>query len=168
ERCDVLRRPLGSHNVRSLAHGLAVAQKLDLPRGSYEIQMLYGMAEPLKDTFASLGQRVRVYTPYGELLPGMAYLVRRLLENTSNQAFLRASFKENVPEEQLLMNPVKKGDSVNGQPARSAVEGRAAFHNEPFTDFHREEARQAMRAALEQVKDQIGRTYPLVINNEEI
>ncbi len=43
-----------------------------------------------------MGQRVRVYTPYGELLPGMAYLVRRLLENTANESFLRASFTEHV------------------------------------------------------------------------
>jgi RHH-type transcriptional regulator, proline utilization regulon repressor / proline dehydrogenase / delta 1-pyrroline-5-carboxylate dehydrogenase len=35
------------------------------------------------------GQRVRLYAPVGKLLPGMAYLVRRLLENTSNQGFLR-------------------------------------------------------------------------------
>jgi RHH-type proline utilization regulon transcriptional repressor/proline dehydrogenase/delta 1-pyrroline-5-carboxylate dehydrogenase len=53
-----------------------------------------------------MGQRVRVYTPYGQLLPGMAYLVRRLLENTANESFLRASFTEHVPEEQLLRNPV--------------------------------------------------------------
>src|SRR5260221_7096470 len=46
-------------------------------------------------------------TPYGNLLPGMAYLVRRLLENTANESFLRASFKENVPEEQLLMEDRK-------------------------------------------------------------
>ena len=56
--------------------------------------------------WSALGQRVRVYTPYGQLLPGMAYLVRRLLENTANESFLRASFTEHVPEEQLLMNPL--------------------------------------------------------------
>ena len=33
----------------------------------------------------------------------MAYLVRRLLENTANESFLRASFTEHVPEEVLLM-----------------------------------------------------------------
>ena len=32
----------------------------------------------------------------GQLLPGMAYLVRRLLENTSNESFLRASFREGI------------------------------------------------------------------------
>ena len=44
--------------------------------------MLYGMADPIKDALVGMGQRVRIYTPYGQLLPGMAYLVRRLLENT--------------------------------------------------------------------------------------
>ena len=39
------------------------------------------------------GHRLRIYMPYGELIPGMAYLVRRLLENTSNDSFLRASFR---------------------------------------------------------------------------
>ena len=58
--------------------------------------MLYGMAEPIKEALVSLGQRVRVYTPYGQLLPGMAYLVRRLLENTANESFLRASFTERI------------------------------------------------------------------------
>ncbi|HTU92736.1 MAG TPA: proline dehydrogenase family protein [Gemmataceae bacterium] len=102
-----LRPALGSHNVRSLAHALALAHVHGLPPGSLEFQMLYGMAEPIKDVLVSLGQRVRVYTPYGQLLPGMAYLVRRLLENTANESFLRASFTEHVPEEKLLRNPLE-------------------------------------------------------------
>ena len=76
--------------------------------------MLYGMAEPLQNTLVSMGQRVRIYTPFGQLLPGMAYLVRRLLENTANESFLRASFTEHVPEEQLLMNPQQKSE-IRGQ-----------------------------------------------------
>src|SRR5262249_24121144 len=90
EHHDLLRPALGRHNVPSLACALATAQMLGLPPGSYELQLLYGMAEPIKDALVALGQRVRVYTPYGQLLPGMAYLVRRLLENTANESFLRA------------------------------------------------------------------------------
>jgi RHH-type proline utilization regulon transcriptional repressor/proline dehydrogenase/delta 1-pyrroline-5-carboxylate dehydrogenase len=106
-----LRPALASHNVRSLAHALAVADVLGLPPRSFELQMLYGMADPIKDALVDLGQRVRVYTPYGQLLPGMAYLVRRLLENTANESFLRASFTEHVPEEQLLRNPLELGSA---------------------------------------------------------
>src|SRR5262249_18434748 len=101
EHHESLHPALGTHNVRSMAYALALARSLGLPVGSYELQMLYGMAEPIKDAMVSMGQRVRVYTPYGQLLPGMAYLVRRLLENSANESFLRASFVEHVPEEQL-------------------------------------------------------------------
>jgi RHH-type proline utilization regulon transcriptional repressor/proline dehydrogenase/delta 1-pyrroline-5-carboxylate dehydrogenase len=102
-----LRPALGSHNIRSVAHGLALADLLGLPPRFIEVQMLYGMADPIKDALAGLGRRVRVYTPYGQLLPGMAYLVRRLLENTANESFLRASFTEHVAEEDLLRNPLE-------------------------------------------------------------
>src|SRR5207253_7658127 len=136
----LLRPALGSHNVRSLAHGLALAQHLNLPKGRCEIQMLYGMAEPIKEALISLKQRVRVYTPYGQLIPGMAYLVRRLLENTSDDSFLRARFTERVPEEQLLMDPLRKGEAVdvrhNGPPVARPAPGPAlpAFHEEPVSD----------------------------------
>jgi RHH-type proline utilization regulon transcriptional repressor/proline dehydrogenase/delta 1-pyrroline-5-carboxylate dehydrogenase len=100
-----LRPALGSHNVRSLAHALAAAQLAGLPPRTVELQMLYGMADPVKEALVAMGQRVRVYTPYGELLPGMAYLVRRLLENTANESFLRASFTDRVSEDVLLRDP---------------------------------------------------------------
>src|SRR5262249_43994244 len=159
---------LGSHNVRSLAHALALADSLGLPRGACEFQMLYGMADPIKEALVSLGQRVRVYTPYGQLLPGMAYLVRRLLGNTSTDSFLPASFTEHVPEEVLLMNPLRNAErgAMNDERSRngsSVIDRRSSFHNEPLTDFSREEARQAMQEALGTVGRQLGGTYPLVI-----
>ena len=60
---------------------MAVAEELDVPPRRFEFQMLYGMADPIKDVLVAR-PAVRIYTPYGQLLPGMAYLVRRLLENT--------------------------------------------------------------------------------------
>ena len=100
-----LRPALGSHNIRSLAHGIAAARILDVPSAELELQMLYGMADTQKQTLVDRGQRLRIYMPYGELIPGMAYLVRRLLENTSNDSFLRAGFMENVAPEELMQNP---------------------------------------------------------------
>ena len=110
QRHELLRPALGSHNVRSLANGIATAQFLGLPAGAYEIQMLYGMADPEKQAIVDLGQRMRIYMPYGELIPGMAYLVRRLLENTSNESFVRASLSDHVAMEKLLMNPEIRGE----------------------------------------------------------
>ena len=73
---------------------MAVAEELERAAGGFEFQMLYGMADPIKESLRSLGHRVRIYTPYGQLLPGMAYLVRRLLENTSNDSFLRQASRK--------------------------------------------------------------------------
>jgi RHH-type proline utilization regulon transcriptional repressor/proline dehydrogenase/delta 1-pyrroline-5-carboxylate dehydrogenase len=172
-----LRPAFASHNVRSLAHALAVADTLGLPPRSYELQLLYGMADPIKDALVALGRRVRVYTPYGELLPGMAYLVRRLLENTANESFLRASFTQHVPREKLLMNPLTKTGRGNtrqeGPERQSAAQpaGGDAQHTirvEPLTDFSREGARRAMQTAVEQVARQFGEVYPAVINNRVV
>src|SRR5437660_3436201 len=63
------------------------------------------MAQPLVRALTERGERVRIYMPFGELIPGMAYLVRRLLENTSNDSFLRMSFSETIAPEKLLQNP---------------------------------------------------------------
>src|SRR5205085_967628 len=144
-----LRPAIASHNVRSIAHALAVAEELHLPPRSIEFQALYGMADPVKDALVSMGRRVRVYTPYGQLLPGMAYLVRRLLENTSNESFLRASFTEHVPEEQLLMNPLqtKSSQAQGGDGHSESYDRLPPFRNEPLTDFTQESARAAMKTA---------------------
>lgn len=103
---DVILPAFGSHNIRSLAHACTYAEKIGLSKDKFELQMLYGMAEPIAEAFKKRGYFVRLYTPIGELLPGMGYLVRRLLENTSNESFLRHTFfdAEEVPK--LLAKPV--------------------------------------------------------------
>jgi RHH-type proline utilization regulon transcriptional repressor/proline dehydrogenase/delta 1-pyrroline-5-carboxylate dehydrogenase len=168
EHYRTLRPAFATHNVRSIAHALAVADELGVPPRAIEFQALYGMADPVKDVLVRMGQRVRVYTPYGQLLPGMAYLVRRLLENTSNESFLRASFNDNVPEEQLLMNPNLNSASRERQETPVAPAPGSPFVNEPLTDFSQEANRQAMLRGLETVKGQLGRTYPLVIDGKKV
>ena len=174
DNAEVLRPAFGSHNVRSLAYAMAYAEARGLPPRSYEIQMLYGMADPIKDALVEMGHRVRVYTPYGQLLPGMAYLVRRLLENTANDSFLRASFTDNVPEEQLLMNPLKgqlsvhDNDSQPPSPFTNHQPPSTTFHNEPVADFSQADARDAMQGALAEVKRQFGKQYPPIVGGSTV
>ncbi|MFO1092850.1 MAG: proline dehydrogenase family protein [Planctomycetaceae bacterium] len=104
-----LRPAIASHNLRSLAHAIAWSHVLKVPQNAWEIQMLYGMAEEQAQLFAERGHRVRIYTPFGELIPGMAYLVRRLLENTSNDSFLRHAYDTSVSVEDLLQKPADVG-----------------------------------------------------------
>ena len=112
EHHEQLRPAFGSHNVRSLAHAIAAAEARGLPSSAYELQTLYGMGDLIQRALVDRGQRVRVYTPYGAILPGMAYLVRRLLENTSNESFLKASVAETAQIEDLLRDPEETGSML--------------------------------------------------------
>src|SRR5688572_24501605 len=42
------------------------------------------------------------------------------------------------------------------------------FRNEPFTDFSKPENAEAMRAAIDKVRGELGREYPSVINGEKV
>jgi RHH-type proline utilization regulon transcriptional repressor/proline dehydrogenase/delta 1-pyrroline-5-carboxylate dehydrogenase len=105
ESHDVIGAAFGSHNIRSLAHAIVTAKQIGVRNDGYEIQMLYGMGEPIRHTVIQNGQRVRVYVPVGRLLPGMAYLIRRLMENTSNTSFLRQTYAEEQQIDKLILPP---------------------------------------------------------------
>jgi len=159
EHSHLLRPALGSHNIRSIAHGMAVAEHLGIDRRAVEVQMLYGMGDPEKNAVTAAGWRMRIYMPYGELVPGMAYLVRRLLENSSNDSFLRAGFVKHVPVATLLAPPRAR---LADQPEPAAREG--GFQNEPLTDFALASSREAMQAAIDRVGARLGGSVPLVID----
>ena len=110
---------LGSHNVRSIAAALAAMEARGLPPSAIELQMLHGMADQLKAAAAEMGLRVREYLPVGQMIPGMAYLVRRLLENTSNESWLKAGFLDNANEDHLLASPHEQA----GAPAPAGQNG---------------------------------------------
>ena len=95
----------GSHNIRSIAFILAQLEKHGLPESAYEAQKLSGMGDQLRAALEKRGLRIREYAPVGEMIPGMAYFVRRLLENTSNQSWLRAGFSDEVSDDVLLASP---------------------------------------------------------------
>src|SRR5689334_11164986 len=100
----LVRVAVGSHNLRSVSHAIAYARSLGGDDRDLELQVLRGLGDELQDALAAQGLRVRTYCPVGDLVAGMAYLVRRLLENTSNESFLHAQ-AEGVPLETLLAAP---------------------------------------------------------------
>ena len=99
-----IRVAVASHNLRSVAHAIAYNRRLGAQDRDLELQVLRGLGDQLQDALASRGFRVRTYCPIGDLVAGMAYLVRRLLENTSNESFLHEQAR-GVPIEQLLAAP---------------------------------------------------------------
>src|SRR5262245_7223860 len=155
---SLIRPAFGTHNLRTLAYIEAVAESLKLPPESWEYQMIFGMAEPFQHAVTQYGRRLRLYTPVGDLLPGMAYLVRRLLENTSNESFLRKEYVESQSLSTLLAPPVPERLSQK-QPLQSQPASTQEFRNEPHRDFAQAEYRAAMQQALATVRSLLGREW---------
>src|SRR4051794_5173250 len=100
----LVRVAVGSHNLRSVAHAIAYNRATGGEDRDLELQVLRGLGDDLGGALAASGLRVRAYCPVGELVAGMAYLVRRLLENTSNESFLHEQSR-GTPLEELLAAP---------------------------------------------------------------
>jgi RHH-type transcriptional regulator, proline utilization regulon repressor / proline dehydrogenase / delta 1-pyrroline-5-carboxylate dehydrogenase len=165
---DVIDAAFGSHNLRSLAHAIVAAKEPGVPPNGYEIQMLYGMAEPVRQAIIQNGQRVRVYLPVGDLLPGISYLIRRLMENTSNTSFLRQTYADKKDVASLIKAPTvaeKRRQEVITQKTRSS-DGRGEFCNEPLIDFSRQENRERFARALEGVRAEFTRQSPKRSNGQ--
>jgi RHH-type proline utilization regulon transcriptional repressor/proline dehydrogenase/delta 1-pyrroline-5-carboxylate dehydrogenase len=159
ENHQYLYAAIASHNVRTQAHAIAIAEELKIPRRRFECQILYGMGETLAKAIVKRGYRVRVYAPYGRLLPGMAYLIRRLLENTANSSFLRQNLEEK-PIEDLVASPYVEGE----KPLPESKQ----FAGAPDTDYAQEENLRQARQALTKVHNQLGKTYLPLINGEYV
>ena len=153
---------LGSHNLRSIAVAMALLEQRGLPPAAIELQMLHGMADQLKAVAVERGLRLREYVPVGEMIPGMAYLVRRLLENTSNESWLRGSAVGSAGASTLLASPhgsdvktdpglIHMDDAPERHALSAAVEGvgdNRPFCTEPLRDFSCSEARSKFQAAI--------------------
>lgn len=173
ENHDICHFACASHNIRTISAVQEMASALNVPESRYEFQVLYGMAEPVRKGLRNVARRVRLYCPYGDLIPGMAYLVRRLLENTANESFLRQSFAEGAELERLLENPEKTAArEIAAKKAPTASKmgpgGIAPFANAPGVDFTVPAARAGMRNALAKVRAEFGKTYPLIIGGKEV
>lgn len=134
-RSQDLRLALASHNMRSLSYGLHQAQQLGIP---LTVEMLYGMANNFKAALCEMGIPLFVYSPVGELLPGMAYLSRRILENASQNSFLRQSAGDPSPKrrQELLANPqMRPLTSQMNERSPQLTDLNQPFVNEAYTDF---------------------------------
>jgi proline dehydrogenase len=99
-----VRPAIASHNLRSVAHAVAANRAAGRAEADLELQVLRGLGDDLAAALADLDMRVRIYCPVGDMVAGMAYLVRRLLENTANESFL-SDLQRGVSVDQLLAAP---------------------------------------------------------------
>jgi RHH-type transcriptional regulator, proline utilization regulon repressor / proline dehydrogenase / delta 1-pyrroline-5-carboxylate dehydrogenase len=158
--CDSLYPAIAGHNLRSQAVALAHARRLGLPAERWEAQLLLGMAEPLRDALAAAGVALRIYVPVGDPEIGIAYLIRRLLENTASTSTLRHTYVEGTDFSTLLEAPMEPRLTPT-LPIRPQPIGGAGFSNLPHLDFSRDDERAALDAALAVVRASLPRRQAL-------
>src|SRR5438034_254429 len=171
EHAGRVRPAFGSHNLRSIAYAVACARARGLPPAAVEHQLLYGMAEPVHAALRRLGFRVRVYAPVGDLVAGMAYLVRRLVGNTSNESFIRHRFVEGQALEALIAPP-----AVERLPEPSEAAERLAtdpadpgpFANEPHAELRRPHVRARLEASVVAAPARFAFEAPVLIDGRPV
>ncbi|MBI2335801.1 MAG: bifunctional proline dehydrogenase/L-glutamate gamma-semialdehyde dehydrogenase [Deltaproteobacteria bacterium] len=137
-----LRAAFGSHNLQSLARALDLASTRNVP---IEVQMLYGMADRYLHAMVQLGVPVAVYSPVGDMMRGMAYLARRMLENSSQDSFLRQTTGVLRLDDlkRLLQDPLAGHETewqaepklVEELPPAKVTNLDHSFQNEPVVNF---------------------------------
>ncbi|MCX4186619.1 proline dehydrogenase family protein [Methylophaga sp. OBS4] len=156
---------IATHNIRSLAHALSLAEQAAIKPDQFEFQMLFGMSPHMVKAVSDSGYRLRVYVPFGELIPGMAYLTRRLLENASSQSFRRMSMQdEEIYSE--LSPPEEQHQTGTANMTQSAAGDK--FKNESLHRFTSENERAAFAQTLAKARQNLGQYYPLIIGGKEI
>ena len=172
ENADLCHFACASHNIRSISAVMEMADDLKVPEERYEFQVLYGMAEPVRKGLKNVAKRVRLYCPYGDLLPGMAYLVRRLLENTANESFLKQTFADEADMDRLLENPEatlrRQLEAKCVTPEPDEAGGLSRFANFPAVDFTLEAERNAFPESIARTRAAMGREIPLFINGQDV
>ncbi len=161
-----LHPAFGSHNRRSLLHAIAAAKARGIPADALEVQMLHGMAEPERDAVRGMGYRVRLYAPIGELLPGIGYLVRRLLENTSNNSFIRLTYHDAVDVGDLMAAP-EFGAGQPSHPLMIKGDVTSPFENSPPADFTDAAVRREFAEAMERCRQNLPINVPVVVQGKE-
>lgn len=131
DNVHLCRPAFASHNIRSLSHACCYAAKNGVTHDKFEIQVLFGMADAIASAYKQLGYLTRFYVPIGSLIPGMGYLVRRLLENSSNESFLRHTFLESADISSLLAEP---SAPPSFKSATQCVNGSMVGHSRSLSD----------------------------------
>ena len=160
ENSSNIKLAVGSHNVRSIACALVWHELF--PKMPLEFQALYGMGEGLAQALVEKNYCVRLYSTIGELIPGMSYLVRRLLENSANQSFILNSFLKDKSPEELLADP----KSFLEKKAQSSTKEKDIFQNHPLLDFSKKENRVQFQQALQKAQQQFPVEVPLILEGK--
>ena len=84
---------IATHDTPLIEGAFKLIEKYNVPKESYEFQMLYGVTPALRKSIVDKGHRMRVYVPFGK--DWFGYSTRRLKENPKMAGVvLKALFKK--------------------------------------------------------------------------
>ncbi len=183
ENADAVRIGIASHNLFDLAWSLEVAAARGVSR-QIDIEMLEGMANAEALAIIHDVGSVLLYAPVtsrDDFASAVAYLVRRLDENTAPENFLRASFSLTVGSTTFAEQERRFRDAVAARHAVSTESRRHAppppvptepgteglFDNETEIDVTRPDERAHIAAALNRHSPGWDRPIPVVVSGVE-
>jgi len=178
ELADALRIGVASHNLFDVTWARRVAAHRGVQR-QMDVEMLEGMANAEVRALVSSGQPVLLYAPVtnqDDFAAAVAYLVRRLDENTAPENYLSASFfvadDPKVFDEQRARfeTSLSERHSVSTLSRRHRVEQRttasAGFDNASDADPSDPQFRSQVQSAIATVRTST-RSFPLMIAGQE-
>jgi RHH-type transcriptional regulator, proline utilization regulon repressor / proline dehydrogenase / delta 1-pyrroline-5-carboxylate dehydrogenase len=167
ENARAVRLGIGSHNLFDIAYALLLREQRGVT-AAVEPEMLEGMADPLRRVVQRVAGRVLVYAPsvdQRDFPTAVAYLVRRLDENTSEENFLRRSFGMHAgdasfeAERERFVAALAASEAVRTEPFRTQDRRRESpagsaegFLNEADSDFSQRANREWLSAELERAR----------------
>ena len=178
EHAHAVRIGLASHNLFHLSWALDVAAARGV-LDQIDVEMLEGMANAESLALARTGQKVLLYAPVtraDDFASAVAYLVRRLDENTSDENYLKAAFDIGSDEERFAQQRDRFLASVQQRHGLSAASLRHVAHTEtPSTQFAnaasydttRPEAFDEVTRAFQIATSERDWLIPLVIGGED-
>ena len=103
--CNAFYPQFATHNARTIASIMLLAEHNGWPKGTFEFQRLHGMGEALHDLIIK-DTPSRIYAPIGAHKDLLAYLIRRLLENGANSSFVHLLMDHSKTPQEILADPV--------------------------------------------------------------
>ena len=179
EHAKAVRIGVASHNLFHIAFALEIAKKRNVME-QLDLEMLEGMANPEALAIAKRSMRILLYAPVtraDDFASAVAYLVRRLDENTAVENYLRSSFEIGTNAEKFREQSNRFLDSASQRHEISTKSIRhknhkfqidQTFENAPNADITKLDFLNKLDKEIAAVLKLPIEEMPLVIDGKEI
>jgi len=184
EHADAIHLGIASHNLFDIAFAMLTRVENNVEH-EVTFEMLEGMADHIRRVVQKLTREILLYCPVAskqDFQSAIAYLIRRLDENTGPENFLRHIFGLKPGTEvwkgqvELFSLACRQTDAVSENPRRTQSRFDPPIHlkiTEPFTleadtDFSLPQNQKWAHELIGKWQDKKFEDIPLVINGEEL